>query len=129
MAKATLEHLNFTATYPMSTAERLCRVFDWKIRWFGDSLNGETSVHVGTDDLYLAIYAPKEDVTDRPESYGTRGGLNHIGILVEDLDVAESKVISEGYIPHSHQTYEPGSRFYFHNEDGIEFEVVSYEAS
>ncbi len=27
---------------------------------------------------------------------------------------------------HSHADYEPGRRFYFHDEDGIEFEVVSY---
>ena len=31
-----------------------------------------------------------------------------------------------GYEPHSHADYEPGRRFYFDDEDGIEFEVVSY---
>lgn len=126
MAQATLEHLNFTATDPRKTAERLERVFGWKIRWEGPSLGGGRSVHVGTDDLYLAIYSPPAGVSDRAESYGTRGGLNHIGILVDDLAAAESKVIAEGYETHSHQTYDPGSRFYFHNEDGIEFEVLSY---
>ncbi|MAP94669.1 MAG: glyoxalase [Ponticaulis sp.] len=126
MTQATLEHINFTATDPMKTAERLCRIFDWKIRWFGPSLNGGSSVHVGTDDLYLAIYAPKEDVNDQPESFLTRGGLNHVGILVDNLAAAEERIIKEGYVTHSHQTYEPGSRFYFHNEDGIEFEVLSY---
>lgn len=126
MAQATLEHLNFTASDPRRTAERLERVFGWKIRWEGPSIGGGTSVHVGTDDLYLAIYAPKDEVEDRPESYGVRGGLNHIGILVEDLAAAEKRVLEEGYETHSHQTYDPGSRFYFHNEDGIEFEVLSY---
>lgn len=126
MAQATLEHLNFTATDPRKTAERLERVFGWKIRWEGPSLGGGQTVHVGTDDLYLAIYTPKADVDDRPESYATRGGLNHIGILVDDLAAAEKRVLDEGYETHSHQTYDPGSRFYFHNEDGIEFEVLSY---
>lgn len=126
MTQATLEHVNFTATDPRATAERLCRVFDWKIRWEGPSLGGGKSVHVGTDYLYLAIYSPKENVDDRPESYHMRGGLNHVGVLVDDLAAAEKQVLAEGYETHSHQTYDPGSRFYFHNEDGIEFEVVSY---
>ncbi|MAK62284.1 MAG: glyoxalase [Ponticaulis sp.] len=126
MTQATLEHVNFTATDPRKTAERLCRVFDWKIRWEGPSLGGGTSVHVGSEDLYLAIYSPKEDVSDQPDSFRTRGGLNHVGVLVSDLEAAEEQVLAEGYETHSHQTYEPGRRFYFHNEDGIEFEVVSY---
>lgn len=126
MSVATLEHINFTASDPKRSAERLCRIFDWEIRWEGPSLGGGTTVHVGTDELYLAIYSPKGQVENRPESYGTRGGLNHIGVLVEDLPAAEARVIEEGYETHSHQTYDPGSRFYFHNEDGIEFEVVSY---
>ena len=126
MRPATLEHVNFTASDPRRSAERLARVFDWKIRWEGPSLGGGTSVHVGTDDLYVAIYSPKQDVADQPESYSIKGGLNHIGVLVDDLAAAEKKVLEEGYETHSHQTYDPGSRFYFHNEDGIEFEVLSY---
>lgn len=126
MKPATLEHLNFTATNPEQTAKKLCRLFDWKIRWSGPSLGGGTTFHVGTDDLYLAIYSPREAPVERPESYQIKGGLNHVGILVEDLRIAEARVIAEGYETHSHQTYEPGSRFYFYNEDGIEFEVLSY---
>ena len=28
--------------------------------------------------------------------------------------------------PNSHQDYEPGRRFYFEDENGIEIEVISY---
>ena len=59
-------------------------------------------------------------------SYTTTGGLNHVGIVVDDLDTAEQRVSAAGYEPHSHADYEPGRRFYFHDDDGIEFEVVSY---
>lgn len=127
MSGAMIEHLNFTATDPVRTAERLSRVFGWHIRWQGPSLGGGKSVHVGTDERYLAIYSPPDAVMDRPVSYATKGGLNHIGVLVDDLDEAEARVLEEGYKTLSHQTYDPGSRFYFHNEDGIEFEVVSYQ--
>jgi catechol 2,3-dioxygenase-like lactoylglutathione lyase family enzyme len=52
--------------------------------------------------------------------------LNHVGVVVEDLDATEAKVRAAGFAPHSHADYEPGRRFYFHDRDGIEFEVVSY---
>jgi hypothetical protein len=53
--------------------------------------------------------------------------LNHIGILVEDLDEVEKKVKASGFIPHNHDDYEPGRRFYFDLEDCVEIEVVSYQ--
>ena len=59
-------------------------------------------------------------------SYETRGGLNHIGVVVEDLDATEARVKAEGYATHSHADYEPGRRFYFDGPAGIEFEVVAY---
>lgn len=127
MASPALEHINFTSSDPYRFARKLCQIFDWKIRWHGLSKNQGTTVHVGTDDLYLAIYTPGDDVTERLDSYSSKGGLNHVGILVDDLDTIEQRVLKAGYETHSHQTYDPGSRFYFHNEDGVEFEVVSYQ--
>ena len=56
----------------------------------------------------------------------TMGRLNHIGIVVDNLKTAETSVRSEGYEPHSHQEYEPGARFYFYDENNIEFEIVAY---
>jgi hypothetical protein len=52
--------------------------------------------------------------------------LNHIGVVVEDLNAAEARVIAAGFMPRSHTDYEPGKRFYFDDHDGIEFEVISY---
>lgn len=126
MTQAHLEHLNYTVADPRRSAEKLREIFGWTIRWEGPSLGGGRTVHVGTQDLYLALYSPPEDVTDRPDNYKTRGGLNHIGVLVDDLDAIEARVKRAGFDTHSHQTYDPGSRFYFHDENGIEFEVVSY---
>lgn len=128
MTKPFLEHVNITVAAPLAMANKLVEIFDWKIRWHGASKNNGTTVHVGTDELYLALYTPSHELKEQPSSYDIHGGLNHIGILVDDLDAMEARVIRAGYETHSHQTYEPGSRFYFHNEDGIEFEVVSYMA-
>ena len=122
MPNATLEHVNVTVSDPNRTADLLCTLFDWKIRWQGPAKAGGHTVHVGTDDSYVAVYAYP------PGSEGVRdnGRLNHIGVLVDDLDATEAKVAQAGYQPHNHGNYEPGRRFYFDDHDGIEFEVISY---
>jgi len=53
-------------------------------------------------------------------------GLNHIAILVDDLSSVERRVRKHGFKPHHHGDYEPGYRFYFNDDDGVEYEVVSY---
>jgi catechol 2,3-dioxygenase-like lactoylglutathione lyase family enzyme len=122
----TLEHVNVTVSDPDKTAAVLCNLFDWKVRWQGGAKDGGYTVHVGNHDAYVAIYSPRREVSDPPASYLTRGGLNHIAIVVDDLDEIEKRVAAVGYKPHNHGDYEPGRRFYFHDDDGIEFEIVSY---
>ena len=121
-----LEHVNVTVSNPDRSAELLCTLFDWKVRWQGPSLDGGRTVHVGRDDAYLALYAPRATTDDHDNSYVRRGGLNHVGVEVDDLDETEKRVVAAGLEPHSHADYEPGRRFYFNDSDGIEFEVVSY---
>lgn len=127
MSQVRLEHVNITVSDPKATATRLCEIFDWKVRWQGEAKNHGTTYHVGSDDTYLAVYAlgdPKEPAED---SYTTRGGLNHVGLVVNDLAATEKRVRQAGYVPHSHANYEPGQRFYFADSDGIDFEVIAYD--
>ena len=131
MAEAILEHVNVTVADPKATAANLCHLFDWRIRWEGDSKDEGYSVHVGGRASYLALYAPARtpdaEVTSRDgSSYRTNGGLNHIAVTVDDIDAMEARTKAAGYEPRAHGDYEPGLRFYFYNEDGIEFEIVSY---
>ena len=121
-----LEHVNITVTDPEKTARILCDLFDWKIRWHGDAINGGITYHVGTDEDYLAVYSSGRQEEYKGEPYDLLGGLNHVGVVVEDIDAMEQRVIAAGFEPHNHADYEPGKRFYFHDGDGIEFEVVSY---
>ena len=66
-------------------------------------------------------------IDEKKPTGGTRGSsVNHIGCEVPDVRETVGKVKAAGYAPHSHADYEPGKRFYFHDEDGIEFELVSY---
>ena len=128
MTTATLEHVNFTVPDPRATAEWLCKLFDWKVRWSGDAIHGGHTVHVGSDTSYLAIYTGPggKPQAGAHSSYDQIGGFNHVGIVVDDLDAIETKVNTLGFKTHSHADYEPGKRFYFHDNDGIEFEVVCY---
>lgn len=120
---AMLEHVNVTVSDPQKTADLLCGLFDWKVRWTGRSQLGGTTFHVGTDDAYLAVFS-----WDSPDDNPRRNGrLNHVGVQVDDLDAVEQRVVAAGLRPHTHGDYEPGRRFYFDDHDGIEFEVVSYD--
>jgi len=46
---------------------------------------------------------------------------------VKDLDDVEARVKKAGFTPVNHANYEPGRRFYLHDHDSIEYEVVAYD--
>ena len=126
---ATLEHVNITVRDPKVTAALLSDLFGWHTRWEGEAINGGYTVHVGGADSYVALYTGpggNEGQTEADNSYLQRGGLNHIGIVVEDLEAAEAAIKARGFETHSHADYEPGKRFYFHEDNGVEIEVICY---
>lgn len=126
---AQLEHVNITVADPRATAAMLSELFGWHTRWEGEAMNGAGyTVHVGNDASYVALYSGSGPLTGAPAdgSYHQKGGLNHIGVVVADLDATEAAVKARGYAPGSHADYEPGRRFYFHEENGVEIEVISY---
>ncbi|SEW14031.1 hypothetical protein SAMN04488515_1244 [Cognatiyoonia koreensis] len=125
-----LEHVNVTVPDPKATAGMLIDLFGWHIRWEGPSMEGQGyTVHVGSEKSYVALYTGPgpQTVPKKDASYVTRGGLNHLGVVVDDLDAVETKVKSLGFEPTSHADYEPGRRFYFTDADGVEIEVISYD--
>jgi catechol 2,3-dioxygenase-like lactoylglutathione lyase family enzyme len=122
-----LEHVNVTVEAPERTAAVLCALFDWKVRWKGPAKMGGFTVHVGSDEQYLALFAPPEGLNSAVDPGLYRSGLNHIGIVVDDLDACEARILAAGYTTGSHSDYEPGRRFYFTDENGVEIEVVSYQ--
>jgi catechol 2,3-dioxygenase-like lactoylglutathione lyase family enzyme len=123
---AVLEHVNVTVADPSATAAWLGEVFGWHTRWQGAAIHGGETAHVGGEDFYVAVYAPPNQSEPAVSSYRIHGGLNHVGVVVGDLDATEAKVKAQGFTPHNHADYEPGRRFYFDDHDGIEWEVVSY---
>lgn len=124
---AVLEHANVTVADPHGTAKWMEKVFGWHVRWSGEAKNGGYTVHVGGENSYLALYTPRTPAGKAPESYGIIGGLNHLAVIVGDLDATEAAVRAAGFEPMNHGDYEPGRRFYFHDENGIEYEAVQYD--
>lgn len=125
---AHLEHVNVTVDDPDATAQLFVDLFDWRVRWAGSSDGVVRSVHVGGDDFYVALYTGPDGAprgTADP-TYRTKAGLNHIGVVVDDLGAIEAAVKAKGFTTHSHADYEPGQRFYFREDNGIEIKCVCY---
>jgi len=125
MALPRIEHVNVTVTDPERAARLMESVFSWRIRWQGPSMAGGRTIHVGTDEHYVALYTARDKAYSQ-EDFVKGRPLNHIGVEVDALDETEARVVAAGLTPFSHGDYEPGRRFYFLDPDGIEYEVVSY---
>ena len=125
MPGAFIEHVNVTVRDPERSAQLMHDLFGWNIRWQGPAISGGRSIHVGDDRFYMAFYT-KDGANTPDEAFRKGRPLNHVGIVVDDLDDAERRVIAAGLEPFNHGDYEPGRRFYFFDFDGTEFELVSY---
>jgi catechol 2,3-dioxygenase-like lactoylglutathione lyase family enzyme len=126
MASLQIEHVNLYVSNPVRTSDLLISLFGWSVRWHGPA-QGDVgyTVHVGTSKYFLALY------TEFHFAFPTGGfkkgfPLDHVCIEVDNLDEVEAKVLAAGLKPFNHANYEPGCRFYFLDQDGIEYEVVSY---
>ncbi|NBB23959.1 VOC family protein [Porphyrobacter sp. SLTP] len=122
MPKGYLEHINITVSDIERSAALLRDLMGWHDRWSGPSQLGGETIHVGGERDYIAVYT-KGAAVDR---FAKGRPLNHVGLVVDDLDAAEAVVKAAGLEPFNHADYEPGRRFYFFDWDGIEFEMVSY---
>lgn len=143
MQAASLEHANITVTNPDAIADALCQLFNWHIRWRGPAKDDGYTVHVGSDTAYLALYKPKQFSSNHYNQNGlasnssaentfdhtTVAHVNHLGIVVDNLDEVEKKVFALGFNTYNHGDYEPGRRFYFMLGEGLEAEVVSYTSN
>lgn len=122
MACTRIEHVNLTVSDPDRSARLLADLFGWHERWRGPSQQGGWTIHVGSDADCLALYTHSGEEGGFPKGRP----LNHLGIVVDNLDAVEARVVAAGLTPFNHADYAPGRRFYFFDPDGIEFEVVGY---
>ncbi|MXP42641.1 VOC family protein [Altererythrobacter soli] len=122
MTRGTLEHANLTVSDIERSSALFQKLLGWHERWRGEAKNGGETIHVGDERTYLALYTDRQPY----EPFGRSVPLNHLGLLVDDLDAAEKIVLEAGLETFNHADYSPGRRFYFFDWDGLEFEIVSY---
>jgi glyoxylase I family protein len=125
MTQAVLEHINLTVSDPAESARMLAAIFGWRNRWSGPARDGGTTIHCGGDASYIALYTGPDGLNEQSR-YPKGEPLNHLAIVVDDIDHTEACVSAFGLQPFNHASYDPGRRFYFFDRDGIEYEVVSY---
>jgi len=125
MPEPRIEHVNVTVSDPDRAARLMAALFGWHVRWQGPARSGGRTIHVGSDDHYIALYSG-HGVAYTADDFAKGRPLNHIGVEVDDLAAIEAKVVAAGLKPFGHDDYDPGRRFYFLDPDGIEYEVVSY---
>ncbi|BDI60698.1 VOC family protein [Qipengyuania nanhaisediminis] len=130
MSTGRIEHANLTVTDPERSAALFADLLGWEERWRGPSQFGGATIHIGergNGATYLALYTNDDARAESGSRRYAKGApLNHVGLLVNDLDAAARIVRDAGLEPFGHDDYEPGRRFYFFDWDGIEFEIVSY---
>ncbi|MBA4747707.1 MAG: VOC family protein [Sphingopyxis sp.] len=125
MPALRLEHVNLTVSNPDRSAALLAAIFGWHIRWRGPSQFGGSTIHLGDDSSYVALYTGPDG--QHANVHWEKGvPLNHVGVEVDDLDATEARVVGADLAPFSHSDYGPSRSFYFFDHDGIEWEVVSY---
>ncbi len=126
-----LEHANLSVR-DLEAALRFVRTAfpDFRIRGEGAAWTGGRWVHVGTDDVYLALYEARKEPAEPWVPYGGKPGLNHLGFEVDDVESLRERLRAAGYedstVPNEHPHRR---RVYFHDAEGNDWEFVEYSSN
>lgn len=121
-----LEHVNLTVSDLDRSVDFYGHLFGFEVRWRGSTSDGKPAAHVGNGQHYLALFEGRSQT--RASADYLRTGLNHFGFVIDDLEVMRKRLATLGIEPHHEASYEPGRRLYFFDPDGIEVELVEYDA-
>lgn len=126
---ARIEHANFTVPDVDAAIGFLrCVEPDFRILHDGRAEDGHRWVHLGTEAGYFALEEPHEPTPDaiRARRYADYG-VNHIGIVVADVDAVAERLMAAGYPETFQSEHHPARiRRYFHDPGGFEWELVQY---
>ena len=122
-----VEHANLSVRDVDATLRFLLTALpDWRVRHDARPVGGSW-LHVGNDETYLALNQMEDEGTG---SFAhSRPGFNHVGFVVDDAPALLARMLAAGYrqgyeaAPHPYRT-----RVYLLDDDGIEWEFVSYSS-
>jgi catechol 2,3-dioxygenase-like lactoylglutathione lyase family enzyme len=123
-----LDHANLAVRDLDATIRFLRAAFpEFRIRGEGPSWGGGRWVHVGTDEVYLALQSAPKEPAERWVPYSGKPGTNHLGFEVDDVEAVRERLAAAGYedstVPNAHPHRR---RVYFHDHDGNDWEFVQY---
>jgi len=125
---ARLEHANLSV-HDLSAALRFLQAAfpEFRIRHQSTRMPGETWIHMGTDDTYLAL---NEIPAGREVAPAGRGSvLNHLAFEVDDVEAVRARLRAAGFDESGVAEMHPyRKRVYFFDADGNDWEFVQYLA-
>jgi len=124
-----LEHANISVKDTDAvTGFILSAIPDFHIRGEGKDGQGRLWRHIGNDEFYVALQSVP--AKSEREPYGNRGGLNHLGWEVDDIEALAARMRSAGFEPNMTDNSHPArTRLYFYDPDGNDWEFVSYHSA
>ncbi|ABC28428.1 Lactoylglutathione lyase [Hahella chejuensis KCTC 2396] len=122
-----LEHANITVESIEKSMEFLQTAFpDFALRGEGSLMNQSGKwAHVGNDSFYFALQQCDDHLSEISTRY-IHDGINHIGMVVEDLDGVTHRLQQRGYDGYETEAHPFRRRAYYFDPNGIEWEFVQY---
>jgi catechol 2,3-dioxygenase-like lactoylglutathione lyase family enzyme len=123
-----LDHANL-AVRGLDEAIRFLRAAfpEFRVRGEGRTWQGARWVHLGTQELYLALSEAPVAPAEAWKPYAGTPGLNHLGFEVDDAEAVRARLAAAGYedstVPNAHPYRK---RVYFHDREGNDWEFVQY---
>jgi catechol 2,3-dioxygenase-like lactoylglutathione lyase family enzyme len=123
-----LDHANL-AVRDLDGAIRFLRSAfpEFRVRAEGTTWRGARWVHLGTDDVYLALSQASVAPAEPWVPYAGRPGTNHLGFEVDDVEAVRARLAAAGYadstVPNAHPHRR---RVYFRDDEGSDWEFVQY---
>jgi catechol 2,3-dioxygenase-like lactoylglutathione lyase family enzyme len=123
-----LEHANI-CVHDIDGVVRFLRIAfpEFRIRRDATESDGSRWVHVGVDEVYIALTQANPGAEKRGKPYKGRPGLNHVAFEVDDVALVHARLIAGGYQDSTPPNAHPfRRRIYFYDPDGNDWEFVQY---
>ena len=84
-------------------------------------------VHIGHDDVYLAVYRASDTTVSGKVPYDGKAGINHLGFVVDDVEQLRKRLLGKGFTETTVPNHHPARRrVYFNDAEGNDWEFVQY---
>jgi catechol 2,3-dioxygenase-like lactoylglutathione lyase family enzyme len=123
-----LDHANLAVRDLDGALRFLTTAFpEFRVRGAGADWGGSRWVHVGTDQVYLALHQAIAEPAEPWVPYAGKPGTNHLGFEVDDVEALRARLAAAGYrdstVPNEHPFRR---RVYFRDAEGNDWEFVQY---